>query len=103
MVPIVNLAGKTNIPQLVALLAGSKAVISNDTGPSHIAAALNVPMVLVFGFTNPKRVGPYGRANASAAVEIDKRGGEVESANPQHNIKNVSVENVFELICEQLK
>ncbi|MCE5340778.1 MAG: lipopolysaccharide heptosyltransferase I [Planctomycetaceae bacterium] len=102
-VPVVNLAGKTNIPQLVALLAGAKAVISNDTGPAHIAAALNVPMVLIFGFTNPKRVGPYGRPNAVAAVDGAVRGDEVESKNSEHNIKNVSVESVFELICEQLK
>ncbi len=102
-VPVVNLAGKTNIPQLVALLAGAKAVISNDTGPAHIAAAVNVPMVLIFGFTNPKRVGPYGRPNTVAAVDCDLRGDEVESKNPAHNIQNVSVESVFELICEQLK
>jgi len=101
-VPVVNFAGKTNIPQLVALLAGAKAVISNDTGPAHIAAALGVPMVLIFGFTNPKRVGPYGRGNAVAAIDGNKRGAEVESANPAHDIKNVSVDGVFDLVCEQL-
>jgi len=102
-VPVINLADKTNVPQLVALLAGAKAVVSNDTGPAHIAAALNVPMVLTFGFTNPNRVGPYGRPNTVAAVDGAVRGDEVESKNPEHNIKNVSVESVFELICEQLK
>jgi lipopolysaccharide heptosyltransferase I len=100
--PIANLAGKTNIRQLVALLAGAKGVVSNDTGPAHIASALNVPMVLIFGFTNPKRVGPYSRPNAVAAIDANSRGSEVESANPRHNIANVSVESVFNLICEQL-
>jgi heptosyltransferase-1 len=102
-VPVVNFAGKTNIPQLTALLAGAEAVISNDTGPAHIAAALGVPMVLIFGFTNPKRVGPYGRANAVAAIDSDIRGSEVESKNPAYNIKNVSVEYVFDLVCKQLE
>lgn len=100
---VLNLAGKTTINQLVALLAGAKCVVSNDTGPAHIASALGVPMVLIFGFTNPNRVGPYGRTNGIAAVEADKRGAEVESIDASHHIKNVSVEKVFGLIKEQLK
>ncbi|PKL49320.1 MAG: hypothetical protein CVV39_03170, partial [Planctomycetes bacterium HGW-Planctomycetes-1] len=38
-VPVINLAGKTDIPQLIALLASAKIVVGNDTGPAHIAAA----------------------------------------------------------------
>ena len=91
---IVNLAGKTNIAQLVAVLAGAKFVVSNDTGPAHIAAALGVPMVLIFGFTNPSRVGPYGRDNTIAAVDADKRGESIESTDPAHSIENVTVESV---------
>ncbi|MFA5293398.1 MAG: lipopolysaccharide heptosyltransferase II [Phycisphaerae bacterium] len=101
-VSVVNLAGKTNISRLIALLAGAKIVVSNDTGPAHIAAALGVPMVLIFGFTNPARVGPYGRPQTVAAIDPDKRGSDVESTNPAHDIKNVTVETVFELICGQL-
>jgi heptosyltransferase-1 len=102
-VPVVNLAGGTNIPQLVALLAQAKFVVSNDTGPAHIAAALSVPIALVFGLTNPNRVGPYGRPQTVAAVEADKRGSEVESTNPAHDIKSVTVETVFEIITKQLE
>jgi lipopolysaccharide heptosyltransferase I len=100
--PVVNLAGKTNIAQLIALLAGAKVVVSNDTGPAHIAAALGTPMVLIFGFTNPSRVGPYGRNETVAAIDANKRGTQVESTNPAHNIKNVTVETVFDLISRQL-
>jgi heptosyltransferase-1 len=101
-VPVINLAGRTNIRRLIAALAGAKIVVSNDTGPAHIAAALGVPMVLIFGFTNPARVGPYGRPQTVAAVDADKRGLDVESSNPAHDIKNVSVESVFEIITRQL-
>lgn len=101
-VPLLNLAGKTSILQLIALLAGAKIVVSNDTGPAHIAAALGVPMVLIFGHTNPLRVGPYGRPWAVAAVDGNNRGGQVESTIAEHDIKNVSVESVFEVICKQL-
>ena len=100
--PVVNLAGSTNIPQLVAILSGAKFVVGNDTGPAHIAAALGVSMALIFGCTNPKRVGAYGRPQTVAAIEPDKRGGEVESSNPAYDIKNVTVETVFEIISRQL-
>ena len=99
---IVNLAGKTDIKKLIALLAGAKVVVSNDTGPAHIAAALDVPMVIIFGFTNPSRVGPYGRKETIAAVDADIRGSEVESVNPACDIKNVTVQSVFDLITKQL-
>ena len=101
-VPVIDLAGKTSIRQLVALLAGARIVVSNDTGPAHIAAALGVPMVLIFGLTNPSRVGPYGRSETVAAIDAQARGGEVESANPAYDIKNVTVESVFEIISRQL-
>ncbi|MFA6185685.1 MAG: glycosyltransferase family 9 protein [Phycisphaerae bacterium] len=102
-IPVTNFAGNTSIPQLIALLAGAKFVVSNDTGPAHIASALGVPMALIFGYTNPNRVGVYGRNECNAAIEPDKRGSDVESKNPAHDIKNVSVENVFEIINRQLE
>jgi lipopolysaccharide heptosyltransferase I len=101
-VPVISLAGKTNVRQLIATLAGAKIVVSNDTGPAHIAAALGVPMVLIFGLTNPSRVGPYGRPQTVVAIDADKRGVGIESTNPAHDIKNVTVETVFEKINAQL-
>jgi ADP-heptose:LPS heptosyltransferase len=100
--PIINLTGRTNIEQLIALFAGAKIVVGNDTGPSHIASALDVPMVLIFGLTNPSRVGPYGRNGTAAAIDADKRNNEVESTNPAYDIRNVTVETVFEKISKQL-
>ena len=65
-----NLAGRTNLPQLVALLEGASLVIANDSGPMHIAAALGRPLVTLFGPTNPVRTGPYGRPESVVRVEI---------------------------------
>ncbi len=45
--------------RLLWLLDGSAVVISPDTGPLHMARALEVPVVGLFGYTNPKRSGPY--------------------------------------------
>ncbi|MCK5427681.1 MAG: glycosyltransferase family 9 protein, partial [Thermodesulfovibrionia bacterium] len=56
----INLCGKTNLKELTALIAGAKAVVSNDSGPVHIGAALGVPVVALFGPTDPVKTGPYG-------------------------------------------
>jgi heptosyltransferase I len=50
-----------DVRRLVWLIDGSALVISPDTGPLHIARALDVPVVGLFGATNPKRTGPYER------------------------------------------
>jgi ADP-heptose:LPS heptosyltransferase len=39
----------------------SDLMISNDTGPMHVAAALHKPLVAIFGPTEPRRTGPYGQ------------------------------------------
>lgn len=59
-VTTVNLCGKTNLKELVALIDRAKAVVSNDSGPMHIAAALGKPLVALFGPTDPAKTGPYG-------------------------------------------
>ncbi len=65
-----NLAGKTTLPQLVALLQGASLVIANDSGPMHIAAALGRPLVAIYGPTNPARTGPYNRLDTVVQINI---------------------------------
>jgi heptosyltransferase I len=48
-----------DLRRLVYTVAGSSLVISPDTGPLHIARALEIPVVGLYGYTNPKRSGPY--------------------------------------------
>lgn len=56
----INLCGKTNLQELITLIAGAKAIVSNDSGPIHIGAALGIPLIALFGPTDPMRTGPYG-------------------------------------------
>ncbi|MFQ3225427.1 MAG: heptosyltransferase-1 [Lentimonas sp.] len=56
---LVNLTGKTGIDQLPELLNAADCVVSNDSGPMHLAAALGRPLVTLFGPTAPERFGPY--------------------------------------------
>lgn len=49
-----------SLPQLIALTRRARLAIGGDTGPLHLAAALNVPVVGIFGPTDPARNGPFG-------------------------------------------
>lgn len=53
-------AGTASLQELGALLARCALVVSNDSGPLHVAAALGVPLVALFGPTSPALTGPFG-------------------------------------------
>lgn len=101
-VPVRSLAGQTSLSELMALLRGARLVVSNDTGPGHIAAASGVPVVLIFGRSNPVRVAPYRRRQCVVAIDTDGRGLAINSTNPKHNIRAIAVEQVYEKVCEQI-
>lgn len=56
-----NLAGRTSLPEMVEWLRRCDLMVTNDTGPMHVAAALGKPVVGLFGPTEPRRTGPYGQ------------------------------------------
>lgn len=69
--PAVNLAGKTRLSTLAALYQQVPFVISTDTGPMHIAAAVGTPVVAIFGSTAPWRTGPYGPQHHIVRLDMD--------------------------------
>jgi len=54
----INLAGKTSLRELMALLKLCRVLLTNDSGPMHVAAALGTPVVVPFGSTSPELTGP---------------------------------------------
>ncbi len=56
--PALDFTGRTTLRELAALLGRARLVVVNDTGPMHIANALGVPVVAVFGPTDPAATGP---------------------------------------------
>ena len=56
---VINLAGKTSLRMLMALFLHCSAILTNDSGPMHIASALKIPLVALFGSTSPIKTGPY--------------------------------------------
>jgi ADP-heptose:LPS heptosyltransferase len=59
---VVDLAGRTDLGALAALLSSASVVICNDTGISHLAASVHAPSVVVFTTSNPARWAPLDRA-----------------------------------------
>lgn len=57
---VINLAGKTSLRELMALISLCSVFLTNDSGPMHIASALNIPLVALFGSTSDVATGPYG-------------------------------------------
>jgi heptosyltransferase-2 len=55
---VLNLAGKTTVRELMAWLSVCRVLLTNDTGPMHLAAALGTPVVVPFGSTSPELTGP---------------------------------------------
>ncbi len=101
--PTTNFAGRTSLSELIALLKTARLVVSNDTGPGHIAAALGTPLVLMFSWSNPARIAPYERSECIVAREPHSRGLKIKSTDPKHNVDTITVDEVYQKVCEQLK
>jgi lipopolysaccharide heptosyltransferase I len=103
---IIDLCGRTDLKELTAVIAGAKAVVTNDSGPMHIAAALGRPVVAVFGPTDPIKTGPYNwqksgkakviKANVSCSPCRKKR---CEKLTCMHDI---NINQVFKALKEYL-
>jgi len=69
--PADNLAGRTTLRELACLLARSSLMVTMDSGPMHLACAVGVPVVALFGPTAPWRTGPFGSRHSVIRKELD--------------------------------
>lgn len=56
-----DLTGRLSLPEMAEWIRLGRLMVSNDTGPMHVAAAVGTPIVALFGPTTPQRTGPYGQ------------------------------------------
>ena len=96
-----NFVGKTNITQLAALLSRCRAYVSPDSAPLHVASAMGVPMVALFGPTDPRRHMPPGNA---VVIKKDMKCAPCYSGQCRIRthacMENITAEEVFKKIKE---
>lgn len=66
----INLGGKTTLTELACIYKDALAVISTDSGPMHLAAAVGTPVIALFGPTDPSRTGPYGAGHVIIRTDL---------------------------------
>jgi heptosyltransferase-1 len=69
--PLSNLAGRTSLSELAALLQKAHLAVTTDTGPMHLAAAIRTPVATLFGPTAPWRTGPFGERHEVVRLVLD--------------------------------
>lgn len=67
---VLNLAGATDLRQLVCLIKLCDVLVTNDSGPMHIGAALGTPLVALFGSTDDVLTGPFGQSEAVIRKQV---------------------------------
>jgi lipopolysaccharide heptosyltransferase II len=65
-----DLTGKLSLPEMVEWIRLSELMVTNDTGPMHVAAALRKRVVALFGPTEPARTGPYGQIENTLQLDL---------------------------------
>ncbi len=104
-VPSVNLAGETSLRELACLYRYAALVITTDTGPMHIAAAMGTPVVALFGPTDARRTGPYGKGHRVVSVDIPCRPCFRKKCSTGTCMHDITVDEVFhavgDLLCDK--
>jgi heptosyltransferase-1 len=83
--PPLDLSGRTTLPQLAAVLRRAELLVTNDSGPMHLAVAVGAPVVALFGPTEPRAVGPYGPGHLVLRKAID-----CSSCTRQHCVRDLA-------------
>jgi heptosyltransferase-2 len=94
---LMNLAGKTTLREAIYLISQCQLFISNDSGLMHIAGALNIPTIALFGSTNPVTTSPAGNKSIIVRREVPCSPCLKETCPTDFRcMKLISVEDVFE-------
>src|SRR5208283_788566 len=98
----VSMAGKTDIKEMISLIREARFMVTNDSGPMHIAAAYGVPVAALFGPTSPVRTGPYGSGHVIIKTANDCAPCYKRNCRNIRCMSSISVEEVYERIKGRL-
>ncbi|HEY5043870.1 MAG TPA: lipopolysaccharide heptosyltransferase II [Verrucomicrobiae bacterium] len=100
-----NLCGATSLPEMIEWVRLCDLMVTNDTGPMHVAAALGKPLLALFGPTEPRRTGPYGQLENVLRLELPCSPclkSFCTWKNPNECLNAISPATVFERVQKQL-
>ncbi len=100
--PAVNLGGETTLRDLAYLYRLSSLVITTDSGPMHIAAAVGTPVVALFGPTDPSRTGPYGMGHTVIRNDLSCSPCFQKKCDSMKCMLDITVEEVYYKVKEKL-
>ena len=92
----------TTLKQSMALMQRSRLFVSGDTGPLHIAAALNIPCVGIYGPSSPERNGPYGKMHRIVQTDVSCRNCFQRFCSSKECMKSISVGRVLKTIRDMI-
>ena len=95
-----NVAGRTNLKELAYLYTRCRLLVTTDTGPMHMAAAMGCPVVALFGPTAPWRTGPYGKGHKVIRADVECSPCFKKKCDHMKCMEEITVEKVFEGVRE---
>lgn len=99
----VNLAGKTSLKELAYLYTRCRLLVTTDTGPMHVAAAMGCSVVALFGPTAPWRTGPYGPGHAVIRTDIACSPCFSKRCDHMTCMKEIGIDQVFDAVKTVLR
>ncbi len=100
--PPVNLGGMTTLRDLACLYQKASVLVTTDSGPMHLAAAVQTPVVALFGPTDPGRTGPYGTGHKVLTAPLPCRPCFKKTCDTQACMREISVADVFDAVREKI-
>jgi 3-deoxy-D-manno-octulosonic-acid transferase/heptosyltransferase-1 len=102
LVPSASVAGETSLRELAALYKTASVLLTTDSGPMHLAAAVGTPVVALFGPTSPERTGPYGEGHVVIRHGLPCSPCFRKTCETLECMKTISVDEVLHAVKEQL-
>ncbi|HDQ03828.1 MAG TPA: lipopolysaccharide heptosyltransferase II [Deltaproteobacteria bacterium] len=99
----VNLGGQTSLPQLAAFLKKAKMLVTTDSGPMHLAAAVGTPVIALFGPTDPARTGPYGEGHTIIKSALTCSPCFLKKCSTGQCMNDITTEHVFAVLEKRIK
>jgi lipopolysaccharide heptosyltransferase I len=101
-IPVLDLCGRTTLPQLAALAEASDLFLSNDTGPLHLAVSAGARVVGIYTCTSPALNGPYGPRSAAVATDVWCKGSYLVKCSRLECMAELTPDRVWPRVSEQL-